>query len=1419
MATLYFEYKTELYPQDVDRRPNDNCTTLAWSNIDPAIMAVATSMSGVSLFLEEGDKLDGENNVITHGVHSCNSLKWHPKQAILACGWADGAITLWYEKDRTTKESLAGHSSAVNYITWSPDGSRLISGDASGALTVWDVDPRHSKLKVHAQYTRKGAVRQLVFRAPSNGAHLEACPSFFYGCEDGVVYFADDAGHCSEVVSIGTPVNFLHYSHAKDYLVILSLDAVLSKYRIQSDGKMIQDRRAKLSIKGDGSEMQCVYAGAGLLAAANHEPMVRVWHLETDDNYTLPITDARHMTAAKDLVRCVSFNHRKRILAAGTQFGKVCLWKYVGPPPGKATSAEDWEILPPVDAHDNVAHLSWSNSDIGLMGLMTTGSASVLAETVLNTRRREGNTVIQMSTDLLYVMQEDMPSQKVTAGFRVKGIDVSDRTLICWNGKQVEVREFKGGQVRVTSSFKSKARACAVIGETVFCAVGNKIELCNFQGIVKSSLIFSDEEGVPLALHIHKAHMAVFTSGGYIKLWEVTRRDPKTVVPSRIFEGAENPGIIKSISVNCSGTKISLLTMRPDDSGIMSPDTRVYVYDVELDKLFSFDFGPKFFPVAHTWDSEHAQLLAVETHRISLEKPAEEELDPEGQEAKEDNFNPFQAEPDEEEAQNVKVKNRDDAEAVTLFATSEYGILMQDSFIINLGVDSLMALSVPHVLFLGPAGQDSEADSAGVQQQLGVPRIRKRAMRDFVGMEQADKQTKQDLMEFSYHLTVGNMDDAYRAVKKIKSNTIWENMAKMCVKTKRMDVAETCLGNMANARGAKAVREAKKEPEKEAQVAMVAIQLGMIEDAERLYKECGRYDLLVQLYKACGRWKDALKVCSKYCRIQLKTTHYKYARYLEETGDIGGAVYHYEKSETHRREVPRMLYNLQQLTELEQYVGMTQDSKLIQWWAEYAESVENFPEAMKFYHQANDVNGEVKVLCHLGELERAEELCNETNDLAACYRLARFYEKNDNIKKAVEFFKLAKRFNHGIRIAKEAGLDTEVMMLALESSDLNCKTAAARYFEAKGLYDKAVLLYTKGKKVAKALDLCFKGNLFDALRDISDDLSSETDPKLLAKCGEFFMSHNQFDKAVHLFLSGGNYTQALDLCVRHNIPMTEEMAEKMTPPKVDDPSGKAARIEALKRIAQCCKDQGIYDVACKKYTQANEKVKAMRCLLKTNDSDKIIYYATMTKMKEVYVLAANFLQNLDWHNEPEVMKTIISFYSKAHAWQPLASFYDAFASVEIDEYRDYEKALGALKESRKYVVKNAAESKLSEREQQDRLLSLDNKIHTVQQFVDARKNIKSNPVETVAVCNQLLDNAKPGGTLRTGDIYALLIEHFYSMRQFTQAYDYITRMQEAGIVIAPYLDSGMVKNIYEGAGVAMPSAGGSSADEIDEEIN
>ena len=60
------------------------------------------------------------------------------------------------------------------------------------------------------------------------------------------------------------------------------------------------------------------------------------------------------------------------------------------------------------------------------------------------------------------------------------------------------------------------------------------------------------------------------------------------------------------------------------------------------------------------------------------------------------------------------------------------------------------------------------------------------------------------------------------------SKSVWENLAKMCIKSRRLDVALVCLGNIGNARAAKAVREAQRIPEHDARLAVLATQLDML---------------------------------------------------------------------------------------------------------------------------------------------------------------------------------------------------------------------------------------------------------------------------------------------------------------------------------------------------------------------------------------------------------------------------------------------------------------------------------------------------------------------------------------------------------------------------------------------------------------
>ena len=51
------------------------------------------------------------------------------------------------------------------------------------------------------------------------------------------------------------------------------------------------------------------------------------------------------------------------------------------------------------------------------------------------------------------------------------------------------------------------------------------------------------------------------------------------------------------------------------------------------------------------------------------------------------------------------------------------------------------------------------------------------------------------------------------------------------------------------------------------------------------------------------------------------------------------------------------------------------------------------------------------------------------------------------------------------------------------------------------------------------------------------------------KVADYFMEHGQFDKAMEILVRSKKIVEALDLCMSHNITLTEDLVERMTIPK------------------------------------------------------------------------------------------------------------------------------------------------------------------------------------------------------------------------------------------------------------------------------
>lgn len=138
----------------------------------------------------------------------------------------------------------------------------------------------------------------------------------------------------------------------------------------------------------------------------------------------------------------------------------------------------------------------------------------------------------------------------------------------------------------------------------------------------------------------------------------------------------------------------------------------------------------------------------------------------------------------------------------------------------------------------------------------------------------------------------------------------------------------------------------------------------------------------------------------------------------------------------------------------------------------------------------------------------------------------------------------------------------------------------------------------------------------------------------------------------------------------------------------------------------------------------------MKSLLKSGDTEKIIFFANVSRQKEIYIMAANYLQSLDWQNKPDILRNIIAFYSKGKSLDLLANFYVACAQVEIDEFQNYEKAYGAMMEASRCLAK-VAPSRDGMGQQHRRAVEIvQQRLGDIKKFIDVRRLFERGDVQS-----------------------------------------------------------------------------------------
>ncbi|KAL5035113.1 hypothetical protein BDV3_004569 [Batrachochytrium dendrobatidis] len=1266
------------------------------------LQAISLHDSQIQIHDEEGTHLESlalkKDSVPTKMV-------WHPTKKQLAMAWNGGTVGLWCVDMESTLREGKIHQCRITCLEWNSFGNRIISGDEEGAVVVWKVDTR-GRLSTMSQYRLKSQIVCCVFRT-SSGLCLERhrekdSPPFFIASQSGSIYYADDIGHCTEVSSLKSPIVSLYISGTHNSMFVLSDDLILSRFDLDQDGKMTQNTSMKLSngLKALGINLISAWIEPGMLAMTVNGSPVRIWNVWNEETCSLDRPEF-----GLPVYRSFQFNTRHQIMAVGSDNGIVVLWQ-ASASTNVSENSHTWEPIHKFDlGSGSIVSLSWGKYG-SILAVQKALGFQMIRQQILKSAI-SGTEVVAMQSDINsveIVRHNDTPLQ-ISIQASIKDIKVAKGVLAVLTGKGIELHLLEDQMQKGTSfpMITSASGVFAVNSNFLFVAENNHLNIYTLQGLLKNTVVIPVEEGDITHLLATDQSVILLTRGCTLNIYDIGQRDTRLMI-SRLLQSVLPNDTIGLFSVNSTKSMVAL--------NVIGHPLKLIIYCIDKSQLLEYTFqGSKITDMF--WDTDDQRVLVCELDKGTGDKP----------------------------------------QISSLFVSTDFGIVVKDTSSFPDKCERLIGVSIPYLIYQQKHDLKTER----------LSNILFSSCQEYIGVEKEVPSVIRAITDFSYNLSNGRVDEAVKSIKLIRNQSVWENMAKICCKLRRPALAKLCLGKLKNAKALRTLnsRYLKSSDASVDQDFLTAIHLGLYDEASKICIQTNRFDLQSELQQCMGQWEKAIESAATKDRPLLPAVFYNFGKYLEEIGDLSGAVAAYEKSNTARAQIPKIL--LAQPTELQNYIDGSSDLSLKLWWAQNAESHGDFTTATKYYKDANDLLSLARVCCLSGDTEAAVKLESEHPESAAvAYYLGRQFEEEGKIDTAISYYSKAGSFSSAIRLSKEHKLEKNLVHLALQSSP-ELINEVAQYFINTGQPQKAIPLYSKIGNVSKALEICYATKDMQMLSTIAMTLDPVNDVNALTQIAQFLMDNEAIQNAMQLFLLIQNHDAILNLCQKNQIILSEEIIEKM---KIDNTA--SIKKEIYTKMADICFSQGSYYLACKQYTLAGDRLRAMGSLLKSGDKEKIIFFANVSGSKhpEIYVITANYLQSLNWRADSSVMKAIIQFYTKAKAHSSLARFYDSCSLVEIDEFQNYEKALGALTEAEKCLMKNDAMGKSD----QEMLETTQRRIHYIQIFLEAQQCAKNQNLDDMEhLCVSMLNEPDIDASVRCGDIYGLMIESNYSNGNFDKA--------------------------------------------------
>eukprot|EP00924_Labyrinthula_sp_SR-Ha-C_P008375 maker-scaffold_11-snap-gene-11.29-mRNA-1 protein AED:0.01 eAED:0.04 QI:0/0/0/1/1/1/3/0/1566 len=1070
---------------------------------------------------------------------------------------------------------------------------------------------------------------------------------------------------------------------------------------------------------------------------------------------------------------------------------------------------------------------------------------------------------VQVDPYLVYIQRGASISFEIECQILVKGLSVTQTHLLVWNSYSYQVYKFKEKMAELYADVTVPIDCVEISPKfLIVCEkLSHHVTVKSLKAVDLYTIQIKEGQGSPTLTHFSNEKIVIGTSNQNILVYALNKAAATLVreaidlkiacdygkSPKRKHSCLSNMKeanyqlMVTFIRLSSDGKKLVFLCDKIKAEKNFGPCPALFVYSLELNIIFWHDFRAHLEPTTSA-EPVFAAFDDFDTRIVSVELNA-----------------------------SAKINHETRTSCILLYIDHNQATCLQAE-VINMEREKsfLVGSKTPNLFF---ASQKTEYTNDESHLLSLKARPMKRFV-DVERLIMKKPSQKQKICDFNFYMLNGEVDKAYQSLKHVKSENVWHTLGLTCLESKRNELVEACLTNMFNARGLWHYNSGSAgNKNSRIGLSILALHTEQYEKSIEFGKEHGNSDYVIEILLSMGRFQDAVEHCKKYDRMAMKPVHYKWAKFLEAKHDFEGAVIQYEKSGRFFEDIPRMFVRFGMVKELDNYVhtaiktakakkclnlvcpkvgsnifevdvGIYQKyiegkecMQLVHWYGKYLESRSLFKRALELYREVEDIPSQVRVYLVSGELRRAAEVvsktevADETKKRYGHYLLGCKYMEIEQYENAVSYFKLACNYNSAVEAARKGKLTMELYAAARQGCP-QVKIKGALYLLKEEEYEKAATLFGEAGKLSCALKLCFRHELYSLLEnltnkycsgefenhfDMDGNVSLSEGPasvnSTLEKCAEFYLEHARYQKAVELYVAAGKTQEGLKYCEKYNILIDQSLAEIMVPT-----SGRNKilnswkRKEILEEVGAVCEAQKSFHLAARKYTEAGNRIQAVKCLIKSNDVDKILYYARQAKNIEVYILVGNYIQTLDWRTQPKLLKTLVNYYKKAKAFAKLSQFYYTCAHDEIITYRDFGRSLAALQQSLNYIdmelhrlqSKARAEMEETDGSEVKKVIHIKKEITSIIAEVDlfniAEKDLASkNDNDAVEKFQSLLKKATAEGTTSSfiplGILYGSLIETYSSQGKYEESLELLEQMVGRSILFAPYVRRELVDEI------------------------